>query len=69
MNDRDNPFKVGDKVIFDPSARTIGWSWSSFDRLRIHPGDQGVVSKIVDNYIYIDDDRGGFHWESFKKAN
>ena len=33
-----NPFKVGDKVVFDPDRRTIGLTYSSFDRLRIHPG-------------------------------
>jgi hypothetical protein len=66
--DRTNPFKIGDRVIFDPDARTIGWTWSSFDRLRIHPGDVGLVTKIVDDCIAIDDDRGGFHWECFKRA-
>jgi hypothetical protein len=64
-----NPFKIGDRVVFAPDERAIGWSWSSFDRLRIHPGDEGVVTKILqDNYIYIDDDRGGFHWQCFKFA-
>jgi hypothetical protein len=62
-----NPFKIGDRVVFAPDERTIGWCWSSFDRLRIHPGDEGVVTKILqDNCIYIDDDRGGFHWQCFK---
>jgi len=38
-----NPFKVGDKVVFSPSEHAIGWGWSSFDRLRIHPGDVGAI--------------------------
>ncbi len=66
MDRQENPFRVGDRVVFDPNEHTIGWSWSSFDRLRIHPGDVGVVTKIVDDYLYIDDDRGGFSWECFK---
>jgi hypothetical protein len=69
MNDRGNPFKIGDRVVFDPDARTIGWTYSSFDRLRIHPGDVGTVTKIVDDMILIDDDRGGFAWECFKKVS
>ena len=23
MSDRENPFKIGDRVVFDPDARTI----------------------------------------------
>jgi hypothetical protein len=64
----ENPFKVGDKVVFSPSEHDIGWTWSSFDRLRIHPGDVGTVTKIVNDIIYIEDERGGFHWECYKKA-
>lgn len=60
MNERSNPFKVGDKVKFDPDERTIGWTYSSFDRLRIHPGDIGMITRIVGDIVIIDDDRGGF---------
>jgi hypothetical protein len=64
-----NPFKIGDRVTFAPDDHTVGWSWSSFDRLRLHPGDTGIVTRISkENYLYLDDDRGGFHWECFKKA-
>jgi hypothetical protein len=64
-----NPFKIGDRVVFSPSKHTIGWEWSSFDRVRLKPGDTGVVTRIEkENYLYLDDGRGGFHWESFKKA-
>ncbi len=66
MNDRRNPFKLGDKVIFSPDARAIGWTYSSFDRLRIQPGDVGVVTKIDEDVVFIDDGRGGFSWECFK---
>jgi hypothetical protein len=69
MNNRENPFKIGDKAIFSPDEHAIGWSWSSFDRLRIHPGDIGVVTQITEGaYLYLDDGRGGFHWECFKKV-
>jgi len=49
--------------------RTIGWTWSSFDRLRIKPRDVGVVTKIVEDALFIDDERGGFHWECFKDVS
>jgi len=68
MHNPGNPFKIGDRVIFDPDKRTIGWTYSSFDMLRIHPGDIGTVTKIVDDMILIDDNRGGFAWQCFKKA-
>jgi hypothetical protein len=65
-----NPFKIGDRVEFAPNAQAYGWSWSSFKRLRIEPGDIGVVTRIEkDAYIYLDDDRGGFHWQCFKRAS
>ena len=69
LKTRENPFKIGDRVVFDPDGRTIGWTWSSFDRLRIQPGDKGVVTKITDDLVFIEDGRGGFHWESFKLLN
>jgi len=45
MSERENPFRIGDRVVFDPDERTIGWTYSSFDRLRIHPGDEGTVTQ------------------------
>jgi hypothetical protein len=64
-----NPFKVGDEVIFDPDQRAMGWSWSSFDRVRLKPGDSGIVTRIDDGmYLYLDDGRGGFHWQTFKRV-
>ena len=64
-----NPFKVGDRVCFQPNERTIGWSWSSFDRVRLEPGAVGTVSRVQDEqYLYLDDDRGGFHWECFQSV-
>jgi hypothetical protein len=64
-----NPFKIGDKVVFSPDARTIGWTYSSFNRLRIQPGDVGIVTKIVNDALFIDDGRGGFSWECFKRSD
>jgi hypothetical protein len=64
--DLKNPFRIGDRVSFQPDERTIGWCYSSFDRLRLNPGDVGIVTRIGDEqYLYLDDERGGFHWESF----
>jgi hypothetical protein len=64
-----NPFSVGDRVTFAPDDHTIGWTYPSFDELRIHPGDTGAVTRIVNDLIYIDDDRGGFSWYCWKNAD
>jgi hypothetical protein len=69
MGNRKNPFQLGDFVVFAPDDRTIGWTWSSFDRLRIHPGDKGIVSRIQGDLIFLDDGRGGFDFECFKPAS
>ena len=66
MDNRGNPFKIGDRVVFSSDERSVGWIWSRFDRLRIHPGDIGTVTKIDDDVICIDDGRGGLAWELFK---
>jgi hypothetical protein len=63
-----NPFEIGDEVRFEPSERAIGLSWSSFDTVRLHPGETRIVTRISeDGYLYLDDERGGFHWECFKR--
>jgi len=57
-----NPFQIGDRVAFSPDGHTVGWAWSSFDRLSLQPGDTGTVTRIDQGvYLYLDDDRGGFH--------
>jgi hypothetical protein len=64
-----NPFKVGDRVRFAPDDHAHGWSWPTYEGVRLKPGDTGVVTRIGNgNYLYLDDDRGGFHWECFQKA-
>ncbi len=65
-----SPFKIGDRVQFCPDERTVGWIWPTFERVRLKPGDVGVVTRIDQGvYLYLDDERGGFHWECFKKAS
>jgi hypothetical protein len=32
-----NPLKVGDRVTFTPDDNAVGWAWSSFNRIRLHP--------------------------------
>jgi hypothetical protein len=65
-----NPFKIGDRVTFAPDEHTVGWSWSSFERLRLKAGDTGIVTRVdKGTYVYVDDDRGGLHWECFKPAD
>ena len=65
---KSNPFKVGDRVRFSPDEHARGWSWSSWDRLRLHSGECGVVTRIENEGLILDDDRGGFHWECFERA-
>jgi len=65
----DCPFKVGDRVIFAPDARTKGWQGETFERYGVHEGGIGVIVRIEDGqYIWLEGDRGGFHWQCFKKA-
>jgi hypothetical protein len=65
----ENPFKVGDRVVFKPDEHATGWAWSMFDRVRLKPGDSGVVTRIDKNaYLYLDDGRGGFHWQCYEKG-
>lgn len=62
------PFKIGDRVTFSPDAHAYGWTWSSFEGMRLKPGDVGIVTRISQGmYLYLDDDRGGLHWECFKR--
>jgi len=64
-----NPFKIGDEVVFSPNEHTVGWSWATFERVRLKPGDIGTITRIErENYIFLGDGRGGFHWECFKPA-
>ena len=64
-----NPFSVGERVSFQPDARTISWSYSGFDLFRLSSGDIGTVTRIRDKvYLYLDDERGGYHWQCFKVA-
>jgi hypothetical protein len=68
MNAPENPFRIGDEVVFSPTAHDVGWSWPTFKRLLIKPGDSGIVTEIAGDIIYIDDGRGGIHWRAFKRA-
>jgi hypothetical protein len=61
------PFKIGDRVTFLPDERTYGWTWPLFEVMRLKPGDSGKVTRIAqDMYLYLDNERGGMHWECFK---
>ena len=63
------PFKIGQRVVFKPNEHASGWSQHSFERLRLNPGDIGVITRIDEGkYLFLNDDRGGFHWECFADA-
>jgi hypothetical protein len=37
--------------------------------MRLKPGDIGIVTRVEQGaYLYLDDGRGGLHWECFKGA-
>jgi hypothetical protein len=58
------PFQIGDCVVFTPNDHAVGWSWSAFDRVKLKPGDKGIITRIEKGrYLYLDDGRGGFHWQ------
>jgi ATP-dependent exoDNAse (exonuclease V) alpha subunit len=62
-----NPFKIGDRVEFTPNNHAYGWTCHSFDRMRLKPGNTGVITRIDKGmYLFLDDDRGGLHWECFQ---
>jgi hypothetical protein len=64
------PFIVGQRVRFMPNEHAVGWSWPSFDRVRLHPGDTGLVTRISkEGYVWLDDERGGFHWQCFSPVD
>ena len=68
LNEGKCPFKIGDSVKFIPSERFKCWHQESFYRLNIYPGYIGKVTKIEkDTFIYLDGNKGGFHWIEFKK--
>jgi hypothetical protein len=71
MNEQKScPFKIGDKVVFSPNQHAYGWTWPSFERMRLTPGQVGTITRISnDEYLYLDDDRGGLHWECFREAD
>jgi hypothetical protein len=57
-NQSTNPFKIGDRVVFAPDERSMGWDWPIFGRVRLKPGDSGVITRIEkDVYLYLDDER------------
>jgi hypothetical protein len=69
-NQKTCPFKIGDRVTFSPDEHTYGWTWPSFESMRLRPGETGVITRISEGeYLYLDDDRGGLHWECFKEAS
>ncbi len=65
-----NPFKIGDKVVFAPNERTVGWLWPTFERIKLKPGDVGIITRIErEDFVYLDDGKGGLHWECFKRTD
>lgn len=65
-----NPFHVGDKVVFAPNERTLGWHQHSLERWGLLPGQEGTVSQVSGDHVEIDDNaESGMHWSQFKPAD
>lgn len=67
MSNQDNPFKVGDRVVFTPEERTIGWYQHSFERWAIYPGYEGDVTRIDTDQVELDTKtESAMHWSQFR---
>lgn len=49
-----NRFAVGDRVVFVPDKRTIGWHQHSFLRWGLYPGYRGVVTAVEGDAVVVD---------------
>lgn len=62
------PFRVGDRVVFSPSERTLGL-YQDIDRFGIKVGEQYTVMEIRDGtYLYFENGAGGWPWNEFQAA-
>jgi hypothetical protein len=66
------PFKVGDVVIYRPSARGVGLEVMAPPESKLTPGQRYVISEIHDeNYIVVEGYKhpgGGLYWAEFEPA-
>jgi hypothetical protein len=71
LKSAENPFKVGDVVVYRPSER--GWGYEVMSPLaeRLVPGGQYVVAEIQrGDYIVVEGYKhpgGGLHWTEFER--
>jgi len=62
------PFKVGDKVRFTPSKRTIGL-YQNIERFGVLAGEVLTITEIKDGtYLYFSSNKGGWPWNEFTRA-
>ena len=62
------PFKVGDKVQFTPSKRTIGL-YQNIERFGVRVGEVLTITEIKDGtYLYFNSNKGGWPWNEFTRA-
>lgn len=65
-----NPFKIGDRVVFAPDERTTGWYQHSFERWGMLPGDEGIVTRILGDKVEINNNPNTMlHWTQYRMAN
>ena len=66
---RGNPFHVGDRVVFTPDQRTVGWYQHSFERRAIYPGYEGTVTRTDGDQVELDGKSdAAMHWSQFRAA-
>lgn len=68
------PFKVGDKVIFDPDEHFYGWHVMLFDSFGIYPGKVITIERMEKDpngwFICVKDEPGGwFPCVEFRRFN
>lgn len=65
----ENPYDIGDQVMFVPNKHTIGWLQHSFERRGLYPGLKGAVTAIDDDIVVINGNpETGMHWSQFKRS-
>ena len=64
-----NPYRVGDELVFVPDDRTRGWYQNAFDRWGVYPGYIGVVTRITESDVELENNaEAAMHWSQFRYA-
>jgi hypothetical protein len=63
------PFRIGDRVRFTPSARTVGL-YQNVERFGVRVDEVHPIQSIKDGvYLYFDEGKGGWPWTEFTRES